>query len=141
MSRIAAVLIVCLALIATACSSEQRSPLEQAGRDIYTGAGGCVACHGGRGQGGTGPRLSNLAAVFPSCDEQVEWVRLGSQQWLEQHGPTYGATNEVVDGEMPDHEDLTDEELRLVVAYERMTFSNMGEAEVVADCGIEIPAP
>lgn len=106
------------------------------GRDLYTGKG-CSACHGGSGEGGTGPALAGVAETFARCADQVEWVRLGAQKWGEEHGDTYGATAKPNSGVMPSFEEaMTDAERRTVVAYERVELGDLDENAVRIDCGI-----
>lgn len=135
MTRLALALILSVALVTTACASGTQSQLVKDGRDLYTSLG-CVACHGGRGEGAVGPSLGRIPTVFPACEDQLEWIRLGSQRWLAERGPTYGETDEVVDGVMPSFSELTDLEIRTVAAYERIAFSGLDEAEVRSDCDI-----
>jgi hypothetical protein len=54
------------------------------------------------------------------------WVRLGSVGW-EEYSDTYGATDKPVAGGMPAHAALDDEELALVVLYERIEFGGLEE--------------
>jgi cytochrome c2 len=136
MGRIAAVGLV-VAVIISACggASGPRSPLDE-GRSIYGNV--CSACHGSRGDGGTGPSLRDVIATFPSCSDHIEWVTLGSKRWKDVHGDTYGAPGKRVEGGMPSHEaSLEPEEIARVVAFERITYGGGTEDEVVADCGVE----
>lgn len=135
MTRLALALLLSLTMTATACSSGNQSQLVRDGRDLYTRLG-CVACHGGRGEGGVGPSLGRTATVFPACEDQLDWIGLGSERWLAERGPTYGETHEVVDGTMPSFSELTDREIRTVAAYERIAFSGLDETEVRSDCDI-----
>lgn len=131
-----------LAVVAiTACGGgPSRSPLLSEGRDLYRD-NACSTCHGGGGRGGVGPSLHNVAEVFPACDDQVEWVKLGSDGWKDRYGETYGATDKKLKGGMRSFADeMTDEEIRKVIAYERIEFGELDEAAVRADCGFP-PAP
>ena len=130
-------LVLVLIFVASACGGSSRSPLLAEGRDLYTGKG-CVACHGGVGEGATGPSLHDVAATFPRCETHLEWVRLGAQRWIEVHGNTYGESSKPVElGVMPSTEDsMTDDERRTVVAYERVEFGGIAEEAVRVDCGI-----
>jgi mono/diheme cytochrome c family protein len=85
---------------------------------------GCGACHGATGGGGVGPAFTNGAIyqTWPRFEDQVEWVRLGSTGWIDQHGDTYGATNKPVNGGMPSFGSLSDEQLVMVVYHERNTL-------------------
>ena len=100
---------------------------------------GCVACHGGNGEGGVGPAFTGGAvlATFPTgtCNEHVEWIRLGTSGWPDD---TYGATNKPVGGggNMPAFGNLTDEQLAAVALYERVQFGGQPLEEAEADCGL-----
>jgi mono/diheme cytochrome c family protein len=130
-------IILAIAVVVAACGGSSRSPLLADGRDLYT-AKGCVACHGGQGEGGVGPALDKVVTTFPSCETHIEWVRLGAQKWIETHGPTYGAAGKPIEvGVMPSTEEtMTDLERRTVVAYERIELGGLGEEEARADCGL-----
>lgn len=137
MSQVIRLLVVVLvALVLGACGGgAERSEFMAEGRDLFTD-NGCSTCHGGRGQGGIGPSLARIGETFASCDDQVEWVRLGSERWLAERGDRYGDTGEEVRGGMPSFaESLDDIEIRTVVAYERIDFAGLDEAAVRADCG------
>lgn len=124
------------ALVLVSCGGSMRSPLMDEGRGIYTGRG-CSSCHGGRGQGGAGPALTGAITTFPSCDDQLQWVSLGSDGWKADVGDTYGASAKPVKGGMPTWGSLlTDHEVRAVVAYERVDFGGGDEDAVRADCGL-----
>jgi mono/diheme cytochrome c family protein len=95
------------------------------GQQIYTGKG-CSGCHGGAGEGGVGPELRNGAAklTFPNVDDQITWVKEGSQSKAK--GQAYGDPNRpggqhhVVSQGMPAFAGtLTDAEIAAVVQYER----------------------
>ena len=107
----------------------------------------CASCHGDNGGGaGTFPGFGGgeLLRTFPegSCQEQVDWVALGTAGWPE---PTYGATAKPVGGSgvlMPAFGGiLTDEQLRAVVLYERVQFGGQALAEALVDCGLAGDAP
>ena len=75
------------------------------GEDVY--AGNCARCHGGSGQGGSGPSMEGVADRLTE-DEHVEVVREGREG-------------------MPAWKDtLSDEEIAAVVAYERSVLSGGG---------------
>jgi len=109
------------------------------GRDTYAQ---CSSCHGENGAGGGNfPAFTGgaLLAVFPegACEEQVEWVRLGTAAWPDS---TYGATDKPVGGSgavMPGFGGaLSEEELRAVVLYERVQFAGVDVEAATADCGL-----
>lgn len=89
------------------------------GEHVY---GGCAACHGAGGGGGTGPALTDVLETWPDFRDHLMWVRLGSTGWP---GDTYGATDRPKAGGMPGHAALSDEELAQVVLYERVTFGGL----------------
>ncbi len=111
-----------------------------AGMDLYTGAT-CNVCHGNDGQGAVGPAFNGGAVLvtFPagSCSDHLEWVRLGTDGWPD---PTYGATGKPVGGsgaKMPAFgNQLSDEELRSVVLYERVAFGGEPLVDAETDCGL-----
>lgn len=107
------------------------------GADLYAGAvtpaATCAGCHGGDGQGtGTFPSLTGVLTTFGACEDHVEWVLLGSAGFE----GTYGDTNKPVAGGMPGHSGLTDEQLRAVVAFERVRFGGADTDTTLADCGL-----
>ena len=109
------------------------------GQEIYGAGAQCASCHGVNGQGGTGPAMSGGAvlATWPSCDDHVEWVALGSDAWSVAVGSTYGADDVPVQGGMPGFEaDLTDEEIRAVAAFERIRFGGAPAEETLIACGL-----
>jgi mono/diheme cytochrome c family protein len=95
----------------------------ETGATVY--ANNCASCHGASGQGGAGPKLTGGEAVktFPDEAAHVEWVHTGSGAFKGklygdpareggQHGPASGG--------MPAFQGkLTDEQIDMVVAYER----------------------
>jgi hypothetical protein len=102
----------------------------------------CSACHGENGGGaGNFPGFvgGELLGTFPEgrCEDQVEWVRLGTAGWPE---PTYGATAKPVGGSgavMPAFGDVLDEQqLRSVILYERVQFGGQDLGAAIADCGL-----
>jgi hypothetical protein len=107
------------------------------GSQLYAGevtpASTCSGCHGADGQGaGNFPALTGVLTTFGSCEDHVEWVRLGSAGFE----GTYGDTNKPVGGGMPSHGALTEEQLRAVTAFERVRFGGAGEEETLIDCGL-----
>lgn len=98
----------------------------------------CSVCHGDAGQGGVGPELTGVTETFPLCAEQIEWISLGSEQWKQTHGETYGAQDKPVAGAMPAHaETLTPREIAAVAAWERSTYGGVSEQAALDECGIE----
>jgi len=101
----------------------------------------CAVCHGSNGGGiANFPSFLEGALVetFPegSCDIHVQWVTLGTTGWPD---PTYGANQQPVGGRgtMPTFgTQLTDQELRSVVLYERVQFGRLPLEETIADCGL-----
>ena len=89
------------------------------GEHVY---GGCAACHGAGGGGGTGPALTGVLDTWPDYRDHMLWVRLGSSGWP---ADTYGAGNKPKNGGMPAHGAFTDQELAQVVLYERVTFGGL----------------
>jgi mono/diheme cytochrome c family protein len=130
---ISALLVLALALPACASTSAD-GPLRE-GRTVYGNV--CSACHGDAGQGGVGPALDNVTATFPSCDDHIEWVSLGSEKWKETYGDTYGANASPVEGAMPGHsETLTNSEIALVAAFERTRYGGVDEETAMDQCNI-----
>jgi len=94
------------------------------GAQVYTSAG-CGGCHGARGQGGVGPPLAagEVAQTFPDMEAQVEFVKQGSgpirgQPYGDPGRP--GGQHVAASGGMPGFgTQLSDEEIRAVVQYER----------------------
>ncbi len=97
----------------------------------------CAQCHGTGGEGGAGPSFDSILDTFPTCAGQIEWVRRGSDRWLEEVGPTYGAQDTPVKGGMPTFEAaLTATELRQIVFYERVRFGRLDLAVARSECGL-----
>lgn len=114
------------------------------GADLYAGAvtqaSTCAGCHGADGQGtGAFPPMTGVLTTFGACEDHVEWVLLGSTGWESAYGSTYGDTNKPVNQGMPAHAALTDEQLRAVVAFERVRFGGADTNETLADCGLVEP--
>lgn len=132
MTRVMALVIA--SLVGSACvAAASADPDHLAGRTIFRT---CASCHGKEGQGGVGPALTRVLATFPDCADHVEWIRLGSDGWLEERGDTYGANNPV-EGGMPSFGDALDEsEIRQVALYERVRFGGSDEATERAACGL-----
>lgn len=116
----------------------EESHLISEGGAIYSAQ--CSACHGATGGGGTGPAFAggDLAETFPEWETQVEWVTLGSDGWVAEHGGTYGANDKPVYGfsgaAMPAFADeLSEEEILLVVRYEREVLGGIDCEPELAD--------
>jgi mono/diheme cytochrome c family protein len=93
------------------------------GEEVYTS---CAGCHGGSGQGGSGPALADGAVLdtWPDYRDHMMWVKVGSEGWPSE---TYGANEKPKNaGVMPAHPGLDDQQLAQVVLYERQVLS--GEA-------------
>ena len=107
------------------------------GRSAYGSI--CSACHGNAGQGGVGPEMSQVLETFPSCDDQIHWITLGSDRWLDEVGPTYGEPARPVEGGMaPIGDQLSPEEIAAVAMYERVRFGGLEIEEASRQCGISL---
>ncbi len=115
------------------------------GAEVYGRTGSCAGCHGNNGEGGAGPAFSGgaVTAAFSVCEEQVTWVRLGTQAYGAEVGSTYGDLAKPVGGGgvMPGFAQLTDDELRGVVLYERVRFGGEDEAVSLLECGLTTAEP
>ncbi len=106
-----------------------------AGRSIYGDI--CSACHGNSGQGGVGPDLSAVTETFPDCRDQMKWITLGSDGWKASVGTSYGANAKPVKGGMqPMADQLTENEIAQVAAFERTQFGGSPREAAQKDCGI-----
>jgi len=88
------------------------------GAEIYRSSG-CSGCHGGAGEGGVGPKLSEGESVlsFPDEEQHIDWVKTGSGPNV---GQPYNARGRISAGGMPGFAgQLSDEEIEAVVLYER----------------------
>ncbi len=102
----------------------------------------CSGCHGNNGEGGVGPAFAGGAvlATFPTCNEHVQWVDLGSAGWQAEVGAEYGAQGTLSIGGMPNFGDsLSGEDLRAIVLFERVRFGGADLDEALVDCGLVIP--
>ena len=109
------------------------------GQEIYSGSAACAGCHGANGGGGVGPSFigGELYTTFPTCSEHVKWVQLGSSGWQSEVGSKYGDQNKISIGGMPAFQGkLSDEEIRSVVAFERIVFGGEATEIVLEDCGL-----
>ncbi len=112
------------------------------GQEIYSAGAQCASCHGANGQGGTGPAMSGGAVLetWPSCDDQITWIGLGSNGWSVDVGGTYGAQAKPVQGGMPAFQaDLSEEQIRAVAAFERIRFGGAPAEETLLACGLLAP--
>ena len=101
------------------------TPVEEGG--VIYKSSACSGCHGAGGAGSASvPALTGVLETWPDYRDQMMWVRLGSIGW-EEFADTYGATDKPVAGGMPAHAALDDEELALVVLYERVEFGGLEE--------------
>jgi mono/diheme cytochrome c family protein len=104
------------------------------GAAVY--ASNCASCHGATGGGGVGPALSggSVLDTFASPEDQIEWVELGSQGFLDEGRNTYGDNATPVGGGMPGWAGtLTHEEINAVVYYERTALSGEEPNEVLVN--------
>ena len=104
------------------------TPLEQGG-EVYSSAG-CSGCHGPGGAGSAAaPGLTGVLETWPDFRDQMLWVRVGNAGWFDTSGQkVYGAGATVsTGGTMPQHPGLDDEQLALVVLYERVQFGGLEE--------------
>jgi len=109
------------------------------GQDMYNSVAQCSSCHGANGQGGAGPAFTGgaVVATFPSCEDQIAWITLGSNGWSVDVGSTYGADAKPVQGGMPAFgADLSDEQIRAVAAFERIRFGGAPAEETMIQCGL-----
>lgn len=117
------------------------------GGEIYAGAAvagvNCAGCHGGNGQGvGNFPPMTGVETTFGSCNDQVEWVSLGSTGFQSNGETTYGDTGKTIAGGMPGFaSSLSDEQIAAVTAFERVQFGGGDEAGALADCGLAEESP
>lgn len=129
-----ALALVVLSLALGACGGSSADDFDE-GRALY--GDHCAVCHGSAGEGGIGPTLVDVLATWPSCDQQVEWVSIGSERWRAQYGETYGATDNPITAVMPQHDDrLTLDEIRLVSAFERIQYGGQEEEAAFEDCEV-----
>ncbi len=126
-----------LALMLGACGGGEEPvalPAElEAGRAVYVRL--CAVCHGPQGEGAVGPALASVNETFDSCDDQMRWITLGSEQWKQQVGPTLGGRE--ITGVMPPFDQvLTPAEIAQVAAFQRHAFAGELEDEALAACGL-----
>ncbi len=120
-------------MAASACGSAPPDVDMLGGREVYAT---CAACHGTTGTGGAGPALAEVRETFPDCETHMRWIRLGSAEWIDQVGPTYGTQDKPVDQVMPSFNSLDDQSLRRIAMYQRVRFGG-GDLETErAACGL-----
>lgn len=135
MKRYLLTILVAVSAAACAQSTSQLSPDLEAGRDTYRDR--CATCHGGNGEGGAGPALSGVIETFSSCEDQMQWISLGSQRFMSEVGPTYGDQDTEITGVMPEFStSLTKEEIARVAAFERHEFAGATQTEAAEGCGL-----
>lgn len=129
-------IVAIMIIVGFGCGSGSSTPQAlRDGRSVYGDR--CSTCHGNRGQGGVGPKLSGVRETWPDCDDHQEWIALGSEAWKVEHGPTYGANDAPIDDAMPAHaESLTALEIASVAAFERVEYGGGDAATELAACGI-----
>ncbi|MGH8959392.1 MAG: c-type cytochrome [Acidimicrobiia bacterium] len=104
-----------------------------AGRENYGRL--CSSCHGPTGEGLSAPALTEVIATFPDCEDHKLWITLGSMQWEDQFGPTYGATNKEITAIMPSFQNvLTESEIAEVASFERFQFGGLSATDAVGRC-------
>lgn len=96
----------------------------------------CAACHGTTGTGGVGPALAAVRETFPDCRTHIDWIRLGSEGWKAEVGPTYGANDTPIDKVMPSFDTLDEQALRRIAFYERVRFGGGEPESERAACGL-----
>ena len=109
------------------------------GGALYAAApGNCQGCHAANGQGsGSIPGLTGVLTTFGACEDQIEWVTLGSQGFRDAGRSTYGDSDKPVNGGMPAFGGtLTPEQLASVVVFERVRFGGVEPAQALSDCGL-----
>ena len=125
-------------LVAIACAQPTQSlgdPALDAGRLTFNRA--CATCHGGDGQGASGPSLASVLTTFSDCNDQKRWIFLGSKRWKEEVGPTYGDAEKDITAVMPSFEAvLSGEEIEQVAAFERLQFGGASVEEALTSCGL-----
>lgn len=134
------ILAVALGIVLGACGSggvDRPGPDPEilAGRDTY--GAHCALCHGGNGQGASGPALADVVATFGQCHDQMEWISLGSDRHEAEVGPTYGDHGKQITGVMPGFEAvLTTGQIAQVAAFERSRFGGQEETAALVECGL-----
>lgn len=131
----AAVLVVSLAACAQGGSGAESDPDLESGRETFIAQ--CALCHGGNGQGASAPALGDVASTFSRCEDQMEWIALGSERYRTEIAPTYGDSDKEITGVMPEFgQTLTDAEIAQVAAFERHQFGGIAAEAAVDSCGL-----
>jgi mono/diheme cytochrome c family protein len=127
-----------MVVVAVSCGPGSDAPESlRIGRGVY--ADNCSSCHGSRGQGGVGPSLSDVRATWPDCDDQQEWIALGSERWTAEYGPVYGSDDTPITNVMPGRaETLTPDEIAAVAAFERVEYGGGDPTEELVGCGLSV---
>jgi mono/diheme cytochrome c family protein len=126
-----------LALVGCAQSAPDSlgHPALDAGLQTYNRL--CATCHGGDGQGNSAPSLDAVVSTFSDCATHQQWITLGSKNWQEQIGPTYGDNDKEITMVMPSFETaLSAADIANVAAFERFQFGGATLEEALADCGL-----
>lgn len=111
------------------------TPELEAGHEVYSSI--CATCHGGNGDGGSAPALTDVLETFATCADQIEWITLGSDRYRDERGPTYGDTDKEITSVMPEFgKTLSEREIAAVAAFERHRFGGDEEAVAAGDCGL-----
>jgi hypothetical protein len=112
------------------------------GETIFMGPpGNCAGCHGAQGQGtAAGPTLTAVASTFSACADHMEWVGLGTLGFIGAGRTTYGDAGKPAGGfgaNMPGFANqMSDEQLASVAAFERVRFGGASPDESGVDCGL-----
>lgn len=139
MRRLLPAWVAVLVIALNACAEPAATlgdPALDAGRETYGRL--CSTCHGPRGEGVSGPALAGVVETFPECEDHQLWVTLGSMEWENQFGPTYGASDKEITAIMPSFQNvLSEAEIAQVVAFERFQFGGLSATEAVTGCGAD----
>lgn len=135
MRRSIAAVVIAIAIALAGCGTDSGGSALAEGKAVYADV--CSVCHGATGDGGVGPALDEVAITWPSCQDQIDWILLGSNGWMTEFGDTYGATNKPVNGGMPAQKgSLLESEIAAVAAFTRATYGGVEEADALAECGV-----
>ena len=135
MALAAAASAISLAACTQGGSAPDLGPGLNAGRETFNSV--CAACHGGNGQGGSAPALTEVVETFSICADQIEWISLGSERYQEEVGPTYGDQDKEITAVMPEFgKSLSESEIAQVAAFERHQFGGDPEATARSEFGL-----